>query len=255
MPSVPRNRWNGLGQVGPAVVAATPAPPRCHRRPCGAPPPRSSRQARWPHQDVVGLAGGDHPGRDRPRVARHADDHRQARRLALAERDLRRREPQVPLGQLARADTRCAGTDRPARTTGAAPAPGPSGSSSTASSRSARRSPSPASAGTRPAAPGSRLDARRPPRPRLAVEHRRRLGAHRRPHRVAGHAQPSDDLLDRHALGPMQPTDLCPVLHAEHRKLHRLLATNGAVMTSRRTGRRGPARFCPRSHAMSSMVG
>ena len=127
-----------------------------------------------------------------------------------------RRAATDPTGPARPADSRCAGTDPVAGTTGAAPAPVPSGSSSHAPSRSARRSPSPASPGTRPTAPGSPARPRRPATPSRSLIARRLIRAQRLTHRVAGHTQPAHDRLDAHPLGPMQPTDLGPLLHVDH---------------------------------------
>src|SRR5438067_10886168 len=53
-------------------------------------------------EDVMHLAAGNHP-RDQPsRIARNPDDHRRTATLVEPERDLDRREPQVPLRELAR---------------------------------------------------------------------------------------------------------------------------------------------------------
>jgi hypothetical protein len=51
--------------------------------------------------------------------------------------------------------------------------------------------------------------------PRHALVARWPVRAQRRPHRVPRNPEPPDDLLDRHALSPMQATDLCPVLQRE----------------------------------------
>jgi hypothetical protein len=45
---------------------------------------------------------------------------------------------------------------------------------------------------------------------------RRRLGRQRPPHGVPGNPRHPGDYLDRHPLGPVQPADLRPVLHAQH---------------------------------------
>ena len=108
-------------------------------------------------------------------------------------------------------------TDPRADTTVAARAPGPSSPSSTASSRPAPRSPSPASAGTADSSSricgsnASTADGRG-----LRSNTGGTSERNARAHRVARHAQPTNDLLDRQALGPMQPTDLGPILHVDH---------------------------------------
>ena len=58
-----------------------------------------------------------------------------------------------------------------------------------------------------------RVDHRALRRPLIA---RRPSDPQRRPHRVPGHPKPTGDRLDPHPLGPMQPTDLRPLLHVDH---------------------------------------
>ena len=65
--------------------------------------------------------------------------------------------------------------------------------------------------------------------PRGARSRRRRIRPQRRPHRVPRQPQPPSDLLDRHTLRPVQPTDLSPVLHRDHPSS----LTEGSVPTRR----------------------
>ena len=138
-------------------------------------------------------------------------------RLAVADGDVDVGLPQVELGQLARAIVRCAGRGRAA---------GTAARSSATRSRSTRIESLPADAlgdhrrrhvRELPQQLADlrldRVDDRALPRPLVA---RRRRRAQRRPHRVAGHAQPAGDGLDAHPLGPVEPTDLGPVLHVDH---------------------------------------
>ncbi|MFE4423161.1 GNAT family N-acetyltransferase [Streptomyces sp. NPDC056817] len=55
-----------------------------------------------PVDQVTGLPRGKHPGSDHPGVAGHDDQHRRAPTLAITERDIDRREPQIALRELAR---------------------------------------------------------------------------------------------------------------------------------------------------------
>jgi hypothetical protein len=52
-------------------------------------------------EQVVGLSGRHHLGDDEAGVTRDAHPDRRTADVAVAEWDLRRREPEVPLGELA----------------------------------------------------------------------------------------------------------------------------------------------------------
>jgi hypothetical protein len=51
-------------------------------------------------EQVGRLARGDHASEDHAVVARDTDDHREAGGVAVADIDIGRREPQIPLGEL-----------------------------------------------------------------------------------------------------------------------------------------------------------
>jgi hypothetical protein len=167
-------------------------------------------------QDVMGFARGDHAGHDRARVARHPDDHRQGRQLSLAERNPHRREPQIPLGELAGsilgALTRVSWHEQ--RPQFAHPVlqdrhrTVPANALSDHRRRHARK--------LLQQLPDRRLPPVDSRRSRLAVEHWRPVRAQRHAHRVASNAQPPRDLLDRQSFSPVQPSDLSQVLHVEH---------------------------------------
>ena len=107
----------GLGGPGATGRCSPPGPtPRC-----GARAPNWPSTCRMPPNTSWAGPGGIIQPAMQPGEARHADDHPQLVGLAEPERDLDVGLPQIPLGQLARPIARCAGTDRAARTTGAAP--------------------------------------------------------------------------------------------------------------------------------------
>jgi hypothetical protein len=87
-------------------------------------------------------------------------------------------------------------------------ASGPCGWSLNALSRSSRRSPWPASAGNRRAAPGPAAPPRRSASHAAVAGVRRPIRCQSRAHRVPGQPQPPGDLTDRHALSQVQPADL-----------------------------------------------
>ncbi len=171
-----------------------------------------------PHarQDVPGLAGGDHHRGHEPGERQRHHQHRQHPLLPLPDRDPRLGKPQIALGELAglvghpvhridtdvlRADTRQQFLQRPFGVRPADPL------------RDHRRRH------LRP------LPQKRPDLRLVGIGHlaapgplvlRRPVRGQRRPHRVTGHAQPPGDLLDGHALRPMQTANLGPVLHFQH---------------------------------------
>ncbi len=180
-----------------------------HRPPLG-------QQLPVPGDQVSGLPGGQHPGGDHPRVAADHDQHRRAGDLAVADRDVHRWEPQVALRQLAGQVGRAAGGVR--RQVG-----GP-------------QLAHPFLENGYPALPADPLGDHRGRHRRRGLEEltnlrlegvdRRALrrpfvdrcpvGRNRPLDRVLRDAQMTGDRPDRHLLGPMEPTDLSPVLHGYH---------------------------------------
>ena len=161
-------------------------------------------------EDVVGLAGRDHPPADEATEGGHADEDPELVRVPETHGDLHVGLPQVELAELARAIgralTRVGGHEQRAELGhpvaqhrhGVAP-PHPLGDHG---GRHVRELP-------------QQLQDRRLHR----VDHRARwctlvarwlVGAHRRSHRVARQAQPAGDGLDAQALGSMEPTNLGP---------------------------------------------
>ena len=196
MPRVPRNAWNAGVRLG---SAAAPAPdgalvvihPRA-RHPARGRPGRRGGRAAGRGSRATG-SSGPRSSASSPRP----HDHRRPGDPAEAERDVHRREPQVPLGELARAIRRAARrvgrqVHRPQLR-----APGRGGWSCRAPSRSARRSPSPASVGCAASSAGCRARPRRPPSPPAPARTAAACRAHGVAHRVAGEPQTPGDRLDR----------------------------------------------------------
>ena len=167
-------------------------------------------------QHVGRLLRADHAGQRPPRVARHPDQHRQHRRLAVPDRDVVVGEPQVPLAQLARLVLgaperlrhliRRAQLGHPLAQHRDPPRPAdPLGDHRRRHVRRHRQQPADRRL--------ERVDRRTRPLPLIP---RRHLGPQRRPHRVASHTQLADDGLHAHPLSPVQPSDLCPFLHVDH---------------------------------------
>ena len=178
--------------------------------------PQLDEQTQMAAQHVGRLLRADHRGQDPPRVARHPDQHRQPGRLAVPDRDVVVGEPQVPLRQLARpvlgAPERLrqpigrAQLGHPVAQHRHPPRPAdPLGDHRRRHVRRHRQQPADRRL--------ERVHRRTRPLPHIP---RRRLGPQRRPHRVPGDPQMPDDRLDGHPLGPMQPPDLCPLLHVDH---------------------------------------
>ena len=178
-------------------------------------PAQLDQQPHMPAENIGRLLRADHAGQRPTRVARHAHQHRQHRRLAMPDRDRIVREPQIPLAQLARLVL------------------GPPERLGHLISRPQLRhplaqhrdTPSPAD----PLRDHRRRHIRRhrqqTPDRRLEHVHRRALTlplilrrvdrTKRRPHRVPSHTQPPGDGLHAHPLPPMQSSDLCPFLHVD----------------------------------------
>jgi len=173
-----------------------------------------------PGQDVPGLAGRDHHRVRHPRVPARHRQHRQhqlpARLTAGPNRDRDRREPQIalselaggvlhPIGRVGREEQRSQLT-HPVLEDGQRTRPAdPLGDHRRRHSRELGQQ-----------RPDLRLDRihERPARPTLARG--RRVRPQRRPHRVPCQSQPASDLLDRHALGAVQSTNLSPLFQPDH---------------------------------------
>ena len=169
-----------------------------------------------PAEHVGGLLRADHAREDPARVAGHADEHRQHGGLAVADGNLVVGEPQVPLAQLARL---VLGAPEGLRHL--------IGRAELGDALTKHGDPTrPADALGHDRRRHVRRHRQEPPDRRLEGVHRRAatltlvlrcvLGAKCRPHGVARHAEPADDRLDAHPLGPVQPSDLCPFLHVDH---------------------------------------
>ena len=192
--------------------------------------PQLDQQTEMAAEHVGRLLGADHAGQDPARVARHPDEHRQHRRLAVSHRDRIVGEPQVPLAELAGLVLGAA--ERLGHLIGRPQLghplaqhrdpPGPADPLGDHRRRHVRRH--------RQQPTDGRLElVHRRPRP-LALVVRRRIGTQRRPHRVASHTEPADDRLHAHPLSQVQPSDLCPLLHVDQVPLPvgRMLARPGS---------------------------
>jgi hypothetical protein len=144
-----------------------------------------------------------HPRGDDPRIARDHHQHRWPPGLAIAERDVEGWEPQVALSQLAG----LIGGARD-RIDGEVGGPFPADPLRDHCRRHRR--------GLFQQLTDLRFDRvyrRALQRPGV---HRRPVGGQRPLHGVLRDAQMPCDRPDRHLLGPVQPADLCPVLHLDH---------------------------------------
>ena len=170
-----------------------------------------------PAQHVVRLAGGDHPAAQELREPQRTDYHPQLLRLAVTDRDQHVGLPQVELGQLAGAITgpltRIGRHEQRAQLGDPVP-----------QHRHPMRPPDPIRDHRRrhrrklPQQPKDlRLhgvdDRTRP----SALITRRAIRADRLPDRVPRHLHMTGDRLDPHPLRPMQPADLSPIFHGDHR--------------------------------------
>ena len=204
--------------VWPPAALADRALPVPHQHPRHRPSPAMS--CHQPANRSSAAREGMQPGGQPAGIAGHHHQHRQPVAVRVWPNPTGRviaGEPQVALGHLPSRIGRPRRRVRRQIHRPQLPHPVLEHRQPTWSSRSARRSPWPASSATPPAAPGSA--ARPHPRSTPAAAADTAAG-HRRPAPASPcssrHPITLRDRLDRHPLGPMQPADLRPVLHAQH---------------------------------------
>ena len=173
-------------------------------------------QGPHPGQDVRRCPRRDHPRAHEPRVRQRHHQHGQHRDLPRADRDPRRGEPQIALRRVARlvldpvrrVDPAILRTDHPDPVFEDRDRTRPADPFGDHRGRHRRELPQ--------QRPNLRLDLIHdralgaPPVPR------RRVAGQSRPHRVPRDPHMPRDRLNRHPLRPMQPANLCPILHCDH---------------------------------------
>ncbi len=182
-----------------------------------------------PRQHVVGSAGRDHQPTDQPGESGDSHHRPQLGRLSEPDRDQNIGLPKVELGQLPGLIA------RPLRRVGRSiertqlrhPIPQHRNPPIPADPFGDHRGRHLREVGEQLTDLGfERIDDRAPRPPHIA---RRHIGTQRLPHRVTRHPQPFGDSPRSQLLGPMQPTDLSPILHLDQSPI--LLAVRGQDRT------------------------